>query len=776
MPLQGKVGWRSSAGASGSTTSVSSLLLDTYSGAAAAYSLRRLTTAYTGSAIRVRRSSDNTELNIGFDSDGNLDTVALSAFVGSGSGFVTTWYDQSGNSRNAINSTATRQPYIVQNGILCTLNGKAIIRNPNAKTISTLITPISAVPDRPVSLIAAGKIYELPVNGYGNVAFYLGGSINVGGGARYEFAVTSTAFSTTRREVSSVTSLNINANVYSPFIQQGHFNSSLFTARVNGNELNTPISDTNQFNPGANTYFTLIGSNSQTNDFMSNIGMYEYIFYFTDKTSDRVGIESNINSYYSVYPNPTSVWNLLAAAYNADTKSLPSLKTSLVAAYNGESNTNDSFGTNNGTAQGGLTYGTGKIGNAFVGNGTNAYVRLPNNMLSFTTFSYSTWVYLKSVPSVPSTLISSFNGNGTTVSYGMIYHVENGGRLKLNVYNTALASSWRTSTILAANQWYHLVVTKVASEAPKFYINGVLNTTNLDSGTNTLNPVYSGGSYTNSLCTIGANRFNNDGTKSWYSNSNIDSATIWTKELTQSEITELYNSGNGAQYIGDNFYKPTSNDALGTNNGTAQGGLTYAPGKIGTAFQFNGTNASVRFPAGSMNFTGDFSISGWVNLSGVYNGTNEATLVVNVTAPSWFNSPKGFWVSIAGNSVNFNIWNGTTGVGCNWDDSTGSIVKANSGWIHIVATRKSSTGSKLYVNGVLKASNTSTVNPTYDPTYQTPNMGSRYILNSSGSVVNSSVFAPDGTKMDGLSVWQKELTQAEVTELYNSGNGKQYPN
>jgi hypothetical protein len=30
--------------------------------------------------------------------------------------------------------------------------------------------------------------------------------------------------------------------------------------------------------------------------------------------------------------------------------------------------------------------------------------------------------------------------------------------------------------------------------------------------------------------------------------------------------------------------------------------------------------------------------------------------------------------------------------------------------------------------------------------------------------------------MDGLSVWQKELTQVEVTELYNAGNGKQYPN
>ena len=62
---------------------VTPLLLDTYSGAAAAYSLRKLRTAYSGYAIRVRRSSDNTSQDIGFDANGNLDTTSLLAFVGS---------------------------------------------------------------------------------------------------------------------------------------------------------------------------------------------------------------------------------------------------------------------------------------------------------------------------------------------------------------------------------------------------------------------------------------------------------------------------------------------------------------------------------------------------------------------------------------------------------------------------------------------------------------------------------------------------------------------
>ena len=41
------------------------LLLDLYPSAAAAYSVRKLSNGYSGSAIRVRRSSDNTEQDIG---------------------------------------------------------------------------------------------------------------------------------------------------------------------------------------------------------------------------------------------------------------------------------------------------------------------------------------------------------------------------------------------------------------------------------------------------------------------------------------------------------------------------------------------------------------------------------------------------------------------------------------------------------------------------------------------------------------------------------------
>lgn len=94
---------------------------------AAAYGLRKLRKAYAGSAIRVRRTSDNAELDIGFNNSGNLNTAALLAHCGASSGRVTTWYDQSGGGFNQTNTTAATQPSIVLSGVLSLFNGRPML-------------------------------------------------------------------------------------------------------------------------------------------------------------------------------------------------------------------------------------------------------------------------------------------------------------------------------------------------------------------------------------------------------------------------------------------------------------------------------------------------------------------------------------------------------------------------------------------------------------------------------------------------------------------------
>ena len=59
-------------------------LLDNFPGAFMAYSLRRLSGTYTGSAIQVIKVDNTTTQDIGFTANGSLDTATLSSFLGGG--------------------------------------------------------------------------------------------------------------------------------------------------------------------------------------------------------------------------------------------------------------------------------------------------------------------------------------------------------------------------------------------------------------------------------------------------------------------------------------------------------------------------------------------------------------------------------------------------------------------------------------------------------------------------------------------------------------------
>lgn len=100
------------------------LLVDRLSAApTAAFATFRLTWAYIGPCIRVRRSSDNQEADIG-SAGASLDTASLLSFCGAGDGFITKWYDQSGNARHLSQATALNQPQIVTAGsLIATING-----------------------------------------------------------------------------------------------------------------------------------------------------------------------------------------------------------------------------------------------------------------------------------------------------------------------------------------------------------------------------------------------------------------------------------------------------------------------------------------------------------------------------------------------------------------------------------------------------------------------------------------------------------------------------
>ena len=109
-----------------------SLLLDqSYgSGAEAAYSVRKLRTAYTGAAMQVQATSGGATAEIGFTVDNNLDTAALLAFAGTNEVRVSIWYDQSTNGNNATQVTVSNRPIVVAaGGALVEENGRVFLKS-----------------------------------------------------------------------------------------------------------------------------------------------------------------------------------------------------------------------------------------------------------------------------------------------------------------------------------------------------------------------------------------------------------------------------------------------------------------------------------------------------------------------------------------------------------------------------------------------------------------------------------------------------------------------
>jgi hypothetical protein len=285
---------------------VVNLLLDDYPNAAAAYSLRKLRTAYTGSAIRVRRSNDNTEQDIGFTSSGDLDTAALKTFTGGFTATVTTWYDQSGNARNATQTTAANQPRIV-----------------NAGTVERRSGDISLVYDGTNDFLQAASTSGLTIS---PTSFYAVSSR--GNDADNLRVVLSTGILTDQRgygiyyTINSPPNATMN-NIASQIRYNGEFVFDLgnVTNTINTNTITTVITTTTSSNiwvNGANnsnqTYNysntttssnIIIGSRLQetTNvpGFHLNGTTSEIVIWGANQSSNRTGIENNINDYYSIY-------------------------------------------------------------------------------------------------------------------------------------------------------------------------------------------------------------------------------------------------------------------------------------------------------------------------------------------------------------------------------------------------------------------------------------------------------------------------------------------
>lgn len=252
------------------------LLLNKYEGAAAAYSLRLLNADYNGPAINVRHAGEgNPSQLIYFNSDGELDTETLINFCGNHNGYVTRWYDQSGNQNDATQTTASDQPKIYDR------NEGLILQNEKPSLY------FDGTGDSFTSSNLAGqtRLDTYFVAKPNNDDFY----IYPFGGNGYGFTA-----------VNNSTSTDLTNNYGTPSL---YANSQLFTGTTLG-QLHTFLNGTK----------LVVHQNGSTLDWLTyTFGNYvsyfynfdgyfsEIIIYNSDQTSNQMDIENNINKYYKIY-------------------------------------------------------------------------------------------------------------------------------------------------------------------------------------------------------------------------------------------------------------------------------------------------------------------------------------------------------------------------------------------------------------------------------------------------------------------------------------------
>ena len=261
-------------------------LLDTYSGASAAYSLRQLRTAYSGNAIRVRRSSDNAEQDFGFVSN-DLDTASLLTFCGVGNGFVTTWYDQSGNANNATQSTAIAQPQIVSSGAMITTNGKNSMSFDGSNDTLNLASTITVGASNYQSFV--GKR-----DSNGRRLYALSGGTSVASG--YLWGLWSDNKYYLQGKATQYQASSAADTTTSQLLLTGLNNAGTMSMFKNGN---TITSSTLNFTLLMNIHSI---SGNPTPSLQPTFGnLQEIVFYNSEQSANRTGIETNINTFYTIY-------------------------------------------------------------------------------------------------------------------------------------------------------------------------------------------------------------------------------------------------------------------------------------------------------------------------------------------------------------------------------------------------------------------------------------------------------------------------------------------
>lgn len=209
---------------------------------------------------------------------------------------------------------------------------------------------------------------------------------------------------------------------------------------------------------------------------------------------------------------------------------------------------NDYYGSNNLVPAGNTTFVTGKVGNAAEFDGTDDYLD-GGDVLGFSRtspFSLACWIE-PDVTNSSRIIVSKkdFDADGA----GYVWYCISGGKLRFIIDGPGGAQRilvQTTNAVLSDNTYVHVVLTYSGSSTAAgvtMYVNGssVALTTSTDNlaSADTTNAI--------SFNVGGAN----DGASGADFDGEIDELGVWSKALSSTEVTDLYNGGSGQTMVND---------------------------------------------------------------------------------------------------------------------------------------------------------------------------------------------------------------------------------
>ena len=199
-------------------------------------------------------------------------------------------------------------------------------------------------------------------------------------------------------------------------------------------------------------------------------------------------------------------------------------------------------------------------------------------------------------------------------------------------------------------------------------------------------------------------------------------------------------------------------DSVASNDLTVNGPVNHSDnGKINEGYIFDGSNDDLNRANSTFLELQTFSVNFWVKVTTAAN--NYVFAYGRQLA-----SPFYGWVIVINSGGAVNFFTGKAG-GYNNIVSTATLPDTN---YHMVTLTLLASGgvTKIYVDGSLHGDDTFSISPiTYNASYRNLKFGEA--ADGAGQNLHGC--------LDEVGFWSKVLSQSEITQLYNSGTGFQYP-